>query len=127
MALSDRERRLLAEMEAALASDDPRLQSTLSGGDTATLLRGKSSSLIKAAALILIGIATLFTGLISQIPLIGVAGFLVTLTGLVLAIRSLSAPIQGAARAGKGSPKSSRGGGISSRLQERWDRRSFEE
>jgi hypothetical protein len=39
MALSDRERRLLAEMEAALASDDPRLQSTLSGGDTATLIR----------------------------------------------------------------------------------------
>lgn len=125
MALSDRERRLLAEMEAALASDDPRLQSTLSGGDTATLLRGKSSSLIKSAALILIGVATLFTGLISQIPLIGIAGFLVTLTGLVLAIRSLAAPIQGVARsAGKGSSKS---GGLSSRLQDRWDRRSFEE
>ena len=125
MALSDRERRLLAEMEAALASDDPRLQSTLSSGDTATILRGKSSSLIKAAALVLIGIATLFTGLISQIPLIGIAGFLVTLTGRVVAIRSLSAPIQGAARSGgRGAPKS---GGISSRLQERWDRRSFEE
>jgi hypothetical protein len=125
MALSDRERRLLAEMEAALASDDPRLQSTLSSGDTATILRGKSSSLIKAAALVLVGIATLFSGLISQIPLIGIAGFLVTLTGLVVAIRSLSAPIQGAARSGgRGTPKS---GGISSRLQERWDRRSFEE
>jgi hypothetical protein len=125
MALSDRERRLLAEMEAALASDDPRLQSTLSSGDTATILRGKSSSLIKAAALVLIGIATLFSGLISQIPLIGIAGFLVTLTGLVVAIRSLSAPIQGVARSGgRGAHKS---GGISSRLQERWDRRSFEE
>lgn len=124
MALSDRERRLLAEMEAALASDDPRLQSTLSGGDTATLLRGKSSSLIKAALLILVGIATLFTGLISQIPLIGIAGFLVTLAGLVLAIRSLASPIQGVARAGKGAPKS---GGLSSRLQDRWDRRSFEQ
>lgn len=126
MALSDRERRLLAEMEAALASDDPRLQSTLSGGDTATLLRGKSSSLLKAGALILVGIATLFTGLIAQIPLIGVAGFLVTLTGLVVAIRSLSAPTSmGAARSGgKGRSKS---GGLSARLQERWDRRSFEE
>jgi hypothetical protein len=126
MALSDRERRLLAEMEAALASDDPRLQSTLSSGDTATILRGKSSSLIKAAALVLIGIATLFSGLISQIPLIGIAGFLVTLTGLVVAIRSLSAPIQGAVRQGKGSSKSPRGGGLSARLQERWDRRTFE-
>lgn len=127
MALSDRERRLLAEMEAALASDDPRLQSTLSGGDTATLLRGKSSSLIKAALLILLGIATLFTGLISQVPLIGIAGFLVTLTGLVLAIRSLSAPIQEAARSGKSGRGASKSGGLSARLQERWDRRSFEE
>jgi hypothetical protein len=126
MALSDRERRLLAEMEAALASDDPRLQSTLSGGDTATLLRGKSSSLIKAGLLILVGIATLFTGLISQIPLIGIAGFLVTLTGLVVAIRSLSAPssIAAARSGGKGASKS---GGLSARLQERWERRSFEE
>jgi hypothetical protein len=31
MSLSDRERRLLAEMEAALATDDPRLESRLAG------------------------------------------------------------------------------------------------
>ena len=126
MALSDRERRLLAEMEAALASDDPRLQSTLSSGDTATLLRGKSSSLLKAGALVLVGITTLFTGLISQIPLIGIAGFLVILAGLLIAIRSLSAPVQGAVRKGAGSAKSPRNGGLSARLQERWDRRTFE-
>jgi hypothetical protein len=126
MALSDRERRLLAEMEAALASDDPRLQSALSGGDTATMLRGKSSSLISSALLILVGIATLFTGLISQIPLIGVFGFLIALTGVLIAIRSLSAPIKGAARSAKGSAKGSTKGGLNARLQERWDRRTFE-
>lgn len=125
MALSDRERRLLAEMEAALASDDPRLENTLSSGDTATLLRGKSSSLLKAGALIIIGIATLFTGLISQIPLIGIAGFLITLAGLLVAISSLSTAAKAVGRTGAGSPKSPRGG-ISSRLQERWDRRTFE-
>lgn len=124
MALSDRERRLLAEMEAALASDDPRLQSTLSGGDTATLLRGKSSSLLKAGALILAGIVTLFTGLISQIPPIGIAGFLVTLAGLTIAIRAFTAT--GIVQSAKGAPKSPRGGGLSARLQERWDRRTFE-
>ena len=125
MALSDRERRLLAEMEAALASDDPRLQSTLSSGDTATMLRGKSSSLIKAGALILIGIVTLFSGLISQIPLIGIAGFLVTLAGLLIAIRSLSTAAKVIGRSGKDSRKSARGG-FSSRMQERWDNRTFE-
>jgi hypothetical protein len=125
MALSDRERRLLAEMEAALASDDPRLQSTLSSGDTATMLRGKSSSLIKAGALILIGIVTLFSGLISQIPLIGIAGFLVTLAGLLIAIRSLNSAAKVIGRSGNDSRKSARGG-FSSRMQERWDNRTFE-
>lgn len=125
MALSDRERRLLAEMEAALASDDPRLQSALSGGDTATMLRGKSSSLLVSGLLILVGIVTLFTGLISQIPLIGVVGFLISLTGVLVAIRALSAPIKGAARAAKGSAKGSKRG-LNSRMQERWDRRTFE-
>lgn len=125
MALSDRERRLLAEMEAALASDDPRLQSTLSGGDTATMLRGKSSSFLKAGALLVVGIATLFTGLISQLPLIGIAGFLIALAGLLLAITSLSAAASGVTRTGKGAAKSSKAG-FSSRLQDRWDRRTFE-
>lgn len=119
MALSDRERRLLAEMEAALASDDPRLQSTLSGGDTATLIRKTPRSLFLAGGLILTGIAILFSGLISQIAPIGVAGFIVTLVGLLMALRSLSvkSPSPRAAR-----PKRS----LNDRLQERWDRRSFE-
>ena len=119
MALSDRELRLLAEMEAALASDDPRLQSTLSGGDTATLIRKAPRSLFLAGGLILTGIAILFSGLISQIAPIGVAGFIVTLVGLLMALRSLSvkSPSPRAAR-----PKRS----LNDRLQERWDRRSFE-
>lgn len=119
MALSDRERRLLAEMEAALASDDPRLQSTLSGGDTATLIRKAPRSLFLAAGLILAGIAILFTGLISQIAPVGVAGFIVTLVGLLMALRSLSVKnlTPRAAR-----PKRS----LNERLQERWDQRNFE-
>lgn len=119
MALSDRERRLLAEMEAALASDDPRLQSTLSGGDTATLIRKAPRSLFLAAALILAGIAILFTGLIAQVAPVGVAGFIVALVGLLMALRSLSvkSPTPRAAR-----PKRS----LNDRLQERWDRRTFE-
>ncbi len=119
MALSDRERRLLAEMEAALASDDPRLQSTLSGGDTATLIRKAPRSLFLAGGLILAGIAILFTGLISQIAPVGVVGFIVALVGLLMALRSLSvkSPTPRQPR-----PKRS----LNDRLQERWDRRTFE-
>jgi len=117
MALSDRERRLLAEMEAALASDDPRLQSTLSGGDTATLIRKAPGSLLLGGGLILAGIAILFTGLVAQIAPVGVVGFIVALTGLLMALRSVSVK---APR--KAAPKRS----LNDRLQERWDRRNFE-
>jgi Flp pilus assembly protein TadB len=121
MALSDRERRLLAEMEAALASDDPRLQSTLAGGDTATLLRKAPGGALAGVALIFVGIGVLFAGLISQIAPLGVAGFIVALVGLILILRAFAA---------KGLPTAPRrarsGGTLGDRLQQRWDQRNFE-
>ncbi len=117
MALSDRERRLLAEMEAALASDDPRLQSTLAGGDTQTLIAKTPGSALAGIALILAGIAILFTGLIAQLIPVGVAGFVVALAGLLMALRSLS---------GKAPRVSKPSRSLGDRLQDRWDRRSFE-
>jgi hypothetical protein len=121
MALSDRERRLLAEMEAALASDDPRLQSTLAGSDTATLARRAPGSAIAGVALILGGISILFGGLISQITPLGIAGFIVALGGLLMVLRTISA--QGLPSA----PRPSAGkGNFGARLQERWDQRNFD-
>ena len=121
MALSERERRLLAEMEAALASDDPRLQSTLAGSDTATLARRAPGSAIAGIALILSGIAILFGGLISQITLLGVAGFIVALGGLLMVLRTISASGLPSAPRRKGGQ-----GNFSARLQERWDQRNFD-
>ena len=122
MALSDRERRLLAEMEAALASDDPRLQSTLAGGDTATILRKAPGGALAGFALILAGIAILFTGLISQIVPLGVAGFIVALVGLIFTLRAFSGnSLPSVARR----PRNS-GGSLGDRLQQRWDQRNFE-
>ncbi len=122
MALSDRERRLLAEMEAALASDDPRLQSTLAGGDTATLLRKAPGGALAGLALIVAGIGILFAGLISQVVPLGIAGFIVALVGLIFALRAIST---------NGLPTPPRrprnsGGSLSDRLQQRWDQRNFE-
>lgn len=118
MALSDREKRLLAEMEAALATDDPRLQSTLAG----TTLAKSRPRLLISALVVVAGLATIFTGLIAQLTLIGVAGFLIALAGLISALRSISAP--GALRA----PKAKKGNSaFSDRIQERWDRRNFDQ
>ena len=118
MALSDREKRLLAEMEAALATDDPRLQSTLAG----TTLSQSRPRLLISALVVIAGLATIFTGLIAKLTLIGVAGFLIALVGLISALRSLSAP--GAPRA----PRAKKNGSaFSDRIQERWDRRNFDQ
>ena len=111
MALSERERRLLEEMEAALASDDPRLQSTLTASPKV------SGSLLRGVLLLVAGFAILFTGLIAQIALVGIAGFAIALTGVISGLRSVSS---GAPRV-KGARRS-----FNDRIQERWDRRSFE-
>jgi hypothetical protein len=117
MALSDRERRLLAEMEAALASDDPRLQSTLAGSGTQTLIKKAPGSLLAGAGLILSGIAILFGGLIAQLTPLGVAGFIVALAGLLMVIRSLSVKGPRVVRPSRS---------LNNRLQDRWDRRNFQ-
>jgi hypothetical protein len=116
MPLSDRERRLLAEMEAALATDDPRLESRL-GGSTLTPARPR---ILLGVSLTLLGIAIIFGGLISKTTPIGVLGFLVALVGVLALIRSVGAIGTRTARP-KGARKS-----LGARLEERWDRRNFQ-
>ena len=117
MPLSDRERRLLAEMEAALATDDPRLESRL-GGSTLAPARPR---LFLGASLTILGIAIIFGGLISKTTPVGVLGFLVALAGVLTLIRSVAALGSAAVARPKGARKS-----LGDRLQERWDRRNFQ-
>ena len=115
MSLSDRERRLLAEMEAALATDDPGLESKLAGSTmTATKPR-----LLLALALVLLGIGVIFAALISKTTPVGVVGFLISLTGVLTLIRSFGAVTKGAPRV-KSSRKS-----LSKRFEDRWDQRDI--
>jgi len=123
MPLSEHEKRLLAQMEEALAADDPRLVSALSGSSKVSRNR-----VLLAIALLLSGIATLFAGLIAQITAIGLVGFLVALTGVVLLLRAFTAPgaLISATQKGKGrAPRSQKG--LGDRLQDRWDQRNFDQ
>ena len=124
MSLTDREKKLLAEMEAALASDDPRLQSTLGSAQGSARAQLRSPSLITSFIALIAGLAILLTGLISQMALIGVAGFILALVGLVAAIDrigkkglSLGSP----SSKGRNAPRTS----FNQRLQDRWDRRDL--
>ncbi len=118
MALSEREQRLLAEMEEALSVDDPRLVSTLNGSRTRI-----GASIGIAIAFVLGGFSILFAGLIAQLTLVGVGGFVVALIGVILLINGLA---NAGSKAGK-SPKRARrsfGQGFTKGLEDRWDQRN---
>lgn len=122
MALSDREQRLLAEMEQALSADDPALVSTLSG----TRRRGPGAALGVVA--LIIGIATLFGGLIAQATLVGVAGFVIALAGVITLINALSGLAKGARPADGGARRKNFGKGFTKGftkgMEDRWDQRN---
>ena len=107
MPLSDHEKRLLEEMEQALASDDPRLVDVLNSGRIAPARIGL------AVLAIVLGIATLLGGLIAKVTPVGIVGFIIALAGLVAILRSISLK----------APRAPRFGGA---FEERWDRRSHE-
>jgi uncharacterized membrane protein len=116
MALSDHEKRMLAEMEAALVADDPRLVSTLNGRERTP----KGSRALLGLVSILAGMLVLLSGLISQVIPVGIAGFLVSLVGLVLFVSNLSFGKPGLKSSKSARPK------WSSRLEDRWERRNFD-
>lgn len=124
MALSERELRLLAEMEQALSADDPALVSTLSG---TSRHRGPGAAI--GAATLIIGIATLFTGLISAQTIVGVVGFILALIGVILLINAISNQISASKMGPTGArgPKSGRGKGFgkgfTKGFEDRWDQR----
>lgn len=83
MPLSDRERKVLEELELDLAADDPRLAQELSSG----VVEDKfSSSSYFGVIAFLIGVALLIAGVASQIVVVGVGGFLLMGTGAYLLV-----------------------------------------
>ena len=111
MPLSEHERRLLAEMEEALSSEDPRLVSALSGKRTL----GRSIAL--GIALLLGGFALLLGGLVSHMTFLGVLGFITALGGVLAFARSLTGTRIP-------SPKVASNKNLGDRLQRRWDERN---
>lgn len=123
MPLSEHEKRLLAEMEQALAADDPRLISAFNGKTPSR------TRVVIGFGLILLGIFVLFGGLISQTPPLGIAGFALSLTGAVLAITNLGGLMNSVMNRAQ-APKNlggKNGGKWSSKFEQRWDRRNLEE
>jgi F0F1-type ATP synthase assembly protein I len=114
MPLSEREQRLLEQMEQALSAEDPKLVSALSGKSAKRVHRPRA---LVSAIMILAGIGVLFAGLIAQIPPVGIVGFVIALVGTYFAISSIGGQVAGAAKAARAP------GTFLQRLEERWQNR----
>jgi hypothetical protein len=146
MPLSEHEQRLLDQIERALYQEDPKFASTVRQSDLRTHMRRR---LRRAGFVLVLGFVLLLAGVVSTEPAIGVAGFVVMVAALLLAMSSWKRLGQGASpdrgglrvvdggdrpqrpggvgRPGKSArpskPTRPSGGSFSERLEERWKRR----
>jgi hypothetical protein len=72
MPLSDREQKLLHELEVDLVAKDPRLAQELSSGS----LGDRFKAMYFAALACLVGVLLLIAGVASQVTAVGIIGFL---------------------------------------------------
>ncbi|MGV0835370.1 DUF3040 domain-containing protein [Mycolicibacterium thermoresistibile] len=131
MPLSDHEQRMLEQIESALYAEDPKFASSVRGG---TLRAPSTRRRLQGAALFVIGLAMLVSGvaftatMIGDFPILSVLGFIVMFGGVVFAITGprvpgepVSAPSGQRMKRGKGP-----GGSFTSRMEDRF-RRRFDE
>ena len=135
MPLSEHERRQLEQIEAALRAGDPRFADAVRAADPRVHYRRR---VIAAALGFLAGVGLLLAGVVVNVILIAVAGFVVMLACTLWAVtsyRRMTGSFSGRAPAndkGSGSkrraararrPGTQAGTGLMGRLEERWRRR----
>jgi hypothetical protein len=128
MPLSDHEQRMLDQIESELSTEDPKFASSVRGGG----LRAPSARRrLQGAALFVIGVAMLVSGvaftatMIGNFPILSVFGFVGMFGGVVLAI---TGPRMGGGRDKSGSaprqrPAKHSGGSFAGRMEDRFRRR----
>jgi len=124
MPLSEQEQRLLEEMERSLYTNDSDFVATVGRS-------GRPNYTVTVLGVLgaLVGIAVVVAGVVLRLPLLGVAGFVVMLVGVLFAIapprrKGEARPTSTGARAPR--PSTSRpaqSSGLMDRLNERWERR----
>lgn len=120
MALSEHEQRLLEQMEAAFAAEDPKLADTLSGG---TGRRLATRQAVVAGLVFVVGLALLLVGIQTQ-WWISILGFLVMLAGTLMGLTAWQR--QGPLPRGTGprkAPATANDRRFMGRFEERWNRR----
>ncbi|KMO85017.1 hypothetical protein BST22_08990 [Mycolicibacterium chubuense] len=134
MPLSDHEQRMLDQIESALYAEDPKFASSVRGG---TLRAPSTRRRLQGAALFVLGLAMLVSGvafkatMIGSFPILSVIGFIIMFGGVVFAITGPRVGVPGERLphdAGPSRQKRGKGGGgsFTSRMEDRF-RRRFDE
>lgn len=128
MALSDEEQRLLEQMEAALAAEDPKLVNTLRGTGVRRIHRRRAAI---AGVGFFAGLALLIAGM-STYLFLSVLGFVIMVAAAVTAIYSWQHVGSGPDAKPSSRPRapqssgSADGQGFMDKMEERWKRRRDE-
>ena len=126
MPLSEHEQRLLDQIERALYAEDPKFVSTVRGGRLRRPTRRRRlqgvAVFVLGLVLLVVGVAVRALWIMDYFPVLSVIGFLVMLTGAVMAVTAVGAKGQQAS-AKRGEQDKSR---FSGRMEERF-RRRFEQ
>lgn len=127
MALSDREKKVLEELERNLFANDEDFAKRV-GASSAKESNAKHSEpkpksapaarLVGGALLAVVGLSVLVMAAVSQFVVVGVVGFVITLTGMVIASSNWS---NSSLQQKKSSTK--RAPSAKSFIEDRWDRR----
>ena len=123
MGLSEREQKVLEELERGLYADDARFATRVSAGPNNSAAR-----LVGGALLAVIGLSVLVFAVISQLTVFGVVGFALMLAGVLVATGSKGGRAKGEAAAAKpkagpsgtSKPKDETKGSF---FEERWNKR----
>ena len=131
MPLSEHEQRLLEQIERSLVDEDPKFASAVRTGSRRHRAR---RTMLLGAALVVVGLALMVGGVAVPSVLLGVAGFLVMVTGVVLGVLNYKSAT-GAVDVAPGTRPTGRGNRVSgkaargrrqplkNRLEERFRRR----
>lgn len=122
MALSDEEQRLLEQMEAALAAEDPKFVHTLRGTRTRRLQRRR---VVLAGVGFVVGLAALIAGMELGI-VISILGFVVMLVSTIMALTSWQQVGEPGGSGPEPKAHAHDGTDFMDRLEERWRRRQDE-
>ena len=122
MALSDREQKLLEQMEKALYAEDPKFASTLRRSGF-TIAPGERRNVIFGLVALVSGLVFVFGSVVSKTVIVGIPGFLLVLTGFVFIARGLQEPVGAATPTPTKVRNRTKNSKLMSRFEERWQQR----